>query len=44
VLVASHGEGTRALKIEDVAGKVKIVPPNHSLVLSARRVGTSFGD
>jgi ATP-dependent phosphofructokinase / diphosphate-dependent phosphofructokinase len=44
VLVASHGEGTRALKIEDVAGKVKTVPPNHALVLSARRVGTNFGD
>ena len=44
VLVASHGESTRALKIEDVAGKVKTVPPNHALVLSARRVGTSFGD
>ncbi|MDP1652583.1 MAG: ATP-dependent 6-phosphofructokinase [Rhodocyclaceae bacterium] len=44
VLVASHGETTRALKIEDVAGKVKIVPTNHPLVLSARRVGTNFGD
>lgn len=44
VLVASHGEVTRALKIEDVAGKVKTVPPNHALVLSARRVGTNFGD
>jgi len=44
VLVASHGEGTKALKIEDCAGKVKIVPPDHPLVLSARRVGTNFGD
>ncbi len=44
VLVASHCEGTRALKIEDVAGKVKTVPPSHALVLSARRVGTNFGD
>jgi 6-phosphofructokinase 1 len=39
VLVASHGEGTKALKIEDCAGKVKTVPPDHSLVISARRVG-----
>lgn len=44
VLVASHGEGTRAVKIEDCAGKVKTVPPDHPLVLSARRVGTNFGD
>lgn len=44
VLVAAHGEGTRAMKIEDCAGKVKTVPPDHSLVISARRVGTNFGD
>ena len=44
VLVASHCEGTKALKIEDCAGKVKTVPPDHSLILSARRVGTNFGD
>jgi 6-phosphofructokinase 1 len=44
VLVASHGEGTRAVKIEDCAGKVKTVPPDHPMVLSARRVGTNFGD
>jgi 6-phosphofructokinase 1 len=44
VLVASHGEGTRTVKIEDCAGKVKTVPPDHPLVLSARRVGTNFGD
>ena len=44
VLVASHCEGTKALKFEDCAGKVKTVPPDHSLVLSARRVGTNFGD
>ncbi len=44
VLVASHCEGTKALKIEDCAGKVKTVPLDHALVLSARRVGTNFGD
>jgi 6-phosphofructokinase 1 len=44
VLVASHGEGTRALKIEDCAGKVKVVPLDHPLILSARRVGTNLGD
>lgn len=44
VLVASHGEGTRAVKIEECAGKDKTVPPDHPLILSARRVGTNFGD
>lgn len=28
----------------DVAGKDKTVPPDHPWVLSARRVGTNFGD
>jgi len=44
VLVASQGEGTKALQIEDCAGKVKTVPTDHPLVISARRVGTNFGD
>jgi 6-phosphofructokinase 1 len=44
VLVAAHGDGTRAVKIEDCAGKVKTVPPDHPMILSARRVGTNFGD
>jgi len=44
VLVAAHGEGTRALKIEECAGKVKTVPGDHPLILSARRVGTNLGD
>ena len=41
---ASQGRSPKALKIEDCAGKVKTVPPDHSLILSARRVGTNFGD
>lgn len=44
VLVAARGEETRPLPIEEVAGKVKTVPPDHPLILSARRVGTNFGD
>jgi len=44
VLVAAHGEGTRPVPLEEVAGKVKTVPPDHPLVLAARRVGTNFGD
>lgn len=44
VMVAAKGEGTGPVKLEDVAGKVKVVPLNHSWIASARRVGTSFGD
>ncbi len=44
VMVAAKGEGTRPMKIEDVAGKEKTVPLDHSWIGSARRVGTNFGD
>jgi 6-phosphofructokinase 1 len=44
VMVAARGENTQPLKLEDAAGKVKTVPPDHAWVLSARRVGTNFGD
>jgi 6-phosphofructokinase 1 len=44
VMVAAKGEGTRALKLEEVAGKVKTVPLDHSWIGSARRVDTNFGD
>ncbi len=44
VMVAAKGEETRPVKLEAAAGKVKTVPPDHPWVLSARRVGTSFGD
>jgi 6-phosphofructokinase len=44
VMVAARGDGTRPVRIEEVAGKVKTVPLKHSLIASARRVGTNFGD
>jgi 6-phosphofructokinase 1 len=44
VMVAARGEDTVPVKLEDVGSKVKTVPPDHPWVLSARRVGTSFGD
>jgi 6-phosphofructokinase 1 len=44
VMVAARGEGTKAVKLEEVAGKIKTVPPDHPWVLSARHVGTSLGD
>jgi ATP-dependent phosphofructokinase / diphosphate-dependent phosphofructokinase len=36
VMVAAHGDATRPVKLEDVAGKVKLVPADHPWVRSAR--------
>jgi 6-phosphofructokinase len=44
VMVAARGEGTRAMALEEVAGRKKLVPPDHPWVTSARRVGTNLGD
>jgi len=44
VMVAARGEGTEAMPLEDVAGRKKLVPPDHPWIESARRVGTNLGD
>jgi 6-phosphofructokinase 1 len=44
VLVAARGDGTEAVPIEQAAGQLKLVPPDHSWIASARHVGTSMGD
>ena len=44
VMVAAHGDATRPVKLEEVAGKVRTVPPDHPWVSSARQVGTCLGD
>lgn len=44
VMVASRGDRTEPVSLEKVAGKRKIVPPDHPWVESARRVGTCLGD
>jgi 6-phosphofructokinase 1 len=44
VMVAARGEGTEAVPLEQVAGKHKPVPPDHSWVQAARHVGTCLGD
>jgi 6-phosphofructokinase len=44
VMVASRGDGTEAVPLDKVAGKLHLVPPDHSWVVSARRVGTCLGD
>jgi len=44
VMVAARGDGVKPVPIAEVAGKLKIVPPDHAWIQSAKRVGTSFGD
>jgi 6-phosphofructokinase 1 len=43
-MVAMKGAEVAAVPLEQVAGKLKLVPPDHPLIRAARRVGTSFGD
>ena len=44
VMVAARGDDTEAVPLDQVAGKLKLVPPGHSWVETARRVGTCLGD
>ncbi len=44
VMVAAHGEGTEAVPLSEVAGKVKLVPVDHEWVTAARQVGVGLGD
>ncbi len=44
VMIAVRGDGTQAVMLEEVAGKVKTVPRDHPWVQSARNVGISLGD
>jgi ATP-dependent phosphofructokinase / diphosphate-dependent phosphofructokinase len=43
VMVAARGDGAKPVPIAEVAGKLKMVPANHSWIESARRVGTNLG-
>jgi 6-phosphofructokinase 1 len=43
-MVARIGSDYGSVPLATVAGKVRTVPPKHPLVLTARAVGTSFGD
>jgi ATP-dependent phosphofructokinase / diphosphate-dependent phosphofructokinase len=43
-MVALKGAEVTSVPIEQVAGKLKLVPPDHALIRAARRVGTNFGD
>ena len=44
IMVAAKGDQTEAVPLGEVAGKINYVPPDHPWVISARNVGTSFGD
>ena len=44
VMVAARGEDAIPVPLIDVAGNKKLVPVDHPWLLSARNVGTSFGD
>jgi 6-phosphofructokinase 1 len=44
VMVAARGDSTEPVPIEEVAGKIKTLPPSHPWIESARRVGTCLGD
>ena len=44
VMVAARADGTKPVPLEDVAGRRKLVPPDHGWVVTARHVGTCLGD
>ena len=44
IMVAVDGEQTKAVPLQDVAGKINYVPPDHPWIVSARNLATSFGD
>ena len=44
VMVAARGDGTEPVPLEKVAGKRKIVQPDHPWLQTARHVGTCLGD
>ncbi|MCS7046874.1 MAG: 6-phosphofructokinase [Gemmataceae bacterium] len=43
-MVCIKGTEVSSVPLEAVAGKLKLVPPDHPLIRAARRVGTNFGD
>lgn len=43
VMIASKGEDSVAIPLEDVAGKRKVVPADHAWIQAATSLGVSFG-
>ena len=44
VMLALQGSVLKRVPLPEVAGRTKLVPVDHPLITTARRVGTSFGD
>ena len=44
VMVAARGDNAVPVPLQEVAGNKKMVPQDHPWLLSARNVGTVFGD
>jgi 6-phosphofructokinase 1 len=44
VMIGYDSGHCKAIPLEDVAGKRKVVPPDHPMITSARLVGTCLGD
>ena len=44
VMVAARGEGTEPVPLDQVAGKLNLVPLDHDWIETARAVGTGLGD
>ena len=44
VMIASKGDGSRALPLDKVAGRRKTVPVDHPWIVAARSLGISMGD
>jgi ATP-dependent phosphofructokinase / diphosphate-dependent phosphofructokinase len=44
VMVAAQGDDVAAIPLEEVAGRKKLVEPDHAWVRTARMVGTCLGD
>ncbi|MGB3224925.1 MAG: ATP-dependent 6-phosphofructokinase [Desulforhopalus sp.] len=44
VMIAVNGESTKTVPLENVVGRKKLVPLDHSWISAARNVGTCLGD
>jgi 6-phosphofructokinase 1 len=43
-MVAKKGEDLTSVPLAEVGGKLRLVPPDHSLIKKGRRMGVCFGD
>jgi 6-phosphofructokinase 1 len=43
-MVAKKGENMTSVPLSEAGGKLRLVPPDHSLIKKGRRMGVCFGD